>query len=677
MKILIVKVALPVPLRKLFDYQWPSEFGMLPTPCKGIRVQVPFGNRTLVGFVVEIIDQSKIPLTQLKSIAVVLDSKPLLPQTLMTLLEWISHYYHYPFGEVLSLAFPSQLRRVKSSTPVRKKLRRVSTSDVIVEHEGPIDVPTLNIEQKKAFETVQQSWNIFSVFLLEGVTGSGKTEVYLRLMESILKQNKQVLFLVPEISLTPQIVTRLQERFHQKIAVFHSGLTEKARSTSWELARQGLVNIIVGTRSVLFTPMPSLGLIILDEEHDQSFKQQTGLQYHARDVCIMRARLESIPIVLGSATPSLESLWNTKHKKHYTKLVLSQRAGHASLPTIQLLDLRRQKILSGLSETLLKIIEKHLNAGNQVLLFLNRRGFSPLYLCHICGQIVMCPNCASPLRFHYTPVKSLKCHYCSYIQAIPKQCDHCGHQELFPLGQGTQKIEQVLQELFPDIPQIRIDADSTRGKNNLKQLLEKTLSGIPAILIGTQILAKGHHFPNVTLAAILEIDGGLFRTHFRALEQTAQLIMQVAGRAGRDVQKPGEVIVQTYHPEHSFFQQLLNKGYQGFSLWELRERKQAHWPPFTYLAILHAEARHQDFSLKALAKIKEKMMSVSKHHLSILGPVLSTLVKKAGYYRAHLLFQSSQRAPLQKFLDELLLQFTSLQKEPVRWILEIDPLEVD
>jgi primosomal protein N' (replication factor Y) len=666
----ILKVALPLPLYRLFDY--------LPLPKQpieeywvGMRVQVPFGQRQMVGFVVEIVNTTHIATHSLKSITASLDNKPILTDTLFKLLKWVSDYYHSPLGETLMTALPAVLRRNKP--PKKLKTTPLTSHDLIqdafLEEKA---IPQLTEEQGYAVQYIQKNTHQFKVFLLEGVTGSGKTEVYLRLIQSMLDIGKQVLLLVPEINLTPQMLSRIQSRFPKDtIALFHSGLTDSRRFENWKWVQSAQAKIMIGTRSAVFAPFPSLGLIILDEEHDGSFKQQSGLQYHARDVAIMRAHLENIPILLGSATPSLETLSNVK-KGRYHKLILSKRPGASTLPMISLMDVRNQRLTSGLSEALLHEIKSHLDRKEQVLLFLNRRGFAPVYLCHGCGWISHCLHCDSPLHLHRHPHR-LRCHYCDYAIAVPHLCPSCHQSQLFPLGHGTQKLEKILSEYFPSIQQIRIDADSTRGKNRLADVMSSIPIDKPAILIGTQMIAKGHHFPNVTLAAVVDGDAGLFGADFRSLEQAAQLITQVAGRAGR-ANKAGHVIIQTHYPHHPLLKELLELGYASFSQSALVERQQARWPPFSYLALLRTQARTQSSALAFLNKVKADLST--RCNVTILGPVPSLLARRSGYYRAQLLFQSSHRPALHKALDCLVEYLENSPKKSVRWSLDVDPLEV-
>lgn len=666
----IVRVAIPVPLYRLFDYQPPAHESHHPIQLlKGTRVQVPFGRRDMIGFVMSVDQVIDLPSYPLKQIKAVLDEKPLLSIAVMQLLEWMSHYYCHPIGEVFSLAFPGILRR--NQLIHYKTIRKAAESSV---NQPQARIPVLSQAQQNAFEKIQSHFDHFFVFLLQGVTGSGKTEVYFQLIQKILSQNKQVLLLVPEISLTPQMINRLKKRFSQtKLAIFHSHLSDRQRLDNWELARMGQAQIVVGTRSAIFTPLFSPGMIILDEEHDRSFKQQQGgVHYHARDVAIMRAQFESIPIILGSATPSLESLENARQGR-YQQLTLSDRINSVGLPSMHIMDVRSHTLISGLSKELLNIMRQHLTRKEQVLLFVNRRGFAPLYLCHDCGWVMMCMHCDSPLRFHQRPTR-LRCHHCQYSIKASTTCPKCQQDQLFALGYGTQKIEKALNEYFADINTIRIDSDTTRGKDKLSHLLENIHPNEPAILIGTQILAKGHHFPNVTLSVIVDGDAGLFGSDFRSLEQAAQLIIQVAGRAGR-ADKVGQVMIQTHHPSHPLLNQLVTKGYDQFSQLALQERKAAGWPPFSYLALLRVDSRVKETAFEFLNQVK-RQRCVMHPEVMVLGPITALLTKRAGYYRAQLLFQSNKRQFLHQVLKKLTHYLESEPKRAIRYSLEVDPLEI-
>jgi len=666
----ILKIALPVPINHYFDYLAPTNWDTRALK-KGLRVLVPFGKQQKIGFLVEVSKTSTLPSSQLKTALAVLDKEPLLPDSLLHLLEWTSRYYHYPFGEVFANALPSPLRK-------RKESDHLTNSDITpigTSHDNTLSKPTiaLNLQQQAAVDTVTQSLGIFKPFLLHGVTGSGKTEVYLEVIAAVLHRKEQALVLVPEIGLTPQMLARFQNRFSIPLVLFHSGLTDKQRLRHWYLAKTGVASIIMGTRSALFTPLLHPGLIIIDEEHDSSFKQQKGLRYHARDLALMRAKLENIPIILGSATASLESLANAKQQRYHF-LSLPNRAGKAIQPQLRFIDLRHQKLNQGFSPLLLHSMEQHLKNQGQVLLFLNRRGFAPLTICHACGWTADCPHCDQKMTFHKAPAH-LQCHYCAYRCPLASHCPACQAPKLVVVGQGTQRLEATLKKYFPAVGIVRIDRDNTQRKGSLERLLKKIHRGESQILIGTQMLAKGHHFPNVTLVGVLETDAGLFSADFRALERTGQLVMQVAGRAGR-ADKPGEVLIQTHHPQHPLLMHLINEGYLSFSEQLLLERQSSMLPPYTHLALVLAEAKSATYPLDFLNEIKH-LAKALRTNVAVLGPVPALSPRRAGYYRAQLLFQASKRHDLHNLLQALLKCSPNLSsRRRVRWSLDVDPLEI-
>ena len=657
-----LRIALPTPLRRLFDYLPPQG---IDSKCliPGMRIRVPFQSRTLVGILIAVSPTSSVPYGKLKAALEVLDEQTLFPDDIFKLCQWAADYYHYSFGEVLASALPTLLRKGKPVTTKNKSIAMIESKDV---------PPELNAAQQHAVTAISVAKETFRVFLLDGVTGSGKTEVYLRSMEQMLNANKQVLVLVPEISLTPQTIERFRARFHLPIVALHSNLSEQERLRAWIAARTGVASIVIGTRSAIFTPFARLGLIIVDEEHDASFKQQDRFRYHARDLAIMRARLNQIPIVLGSATPSLESLLNVKRSR-YDYLSLPLRAGGATLPQYHILDLRHARVEDGLSVSLLKTMREHLEQGNQVLLFLNRRGYAPVLYCTQCHFIAGCKRCDARMVYHRTPPR-LQCHHCDARGSIPTICAQCGEATLHPIGLGTQRLEQMLSQHFPDVPIIRVDRDNTRRKDAMQNLLAQIHSQEKAILLGTQMLAKGHHFPHVTLVGIVDADSGLFSADFRAAEQMGQLLLQVAGRAGR-AEKPGTVVIQTRHPDHPLLQTLLHQGYQHFSEKLLTERQQALLPPFSYFAMFRAEAHAEQSAKHFLTTIKE--MCVATESITLFGPLPALIAKRKGLHCQHLLIKADGRGVLQQFLKTVLQQIERLPtSQPVKWILDVDPLEV-
>lgn len=656
----ILKVAIDTPLYQALDYRLSDDFLVLP----GSRVLVPFRNKEVVGVALELIAVSQISNAKLKDVIRIIDEEPLFSPELLQLCQWAADYYHYPIGEVLAHALPALLRQGKPAELGKKRYWKGGQTLAPLE---------LNSAQQQAVNAILENPKQFQVFLLNGVTGSGKTEVYLHAITHFLQQGKQVLVLVPEIGLTPQTIERFRERFAVPVAGLHSGLTNKERLYAWLTARSGEAKIIIGTRSAIFTPFKDLGCIIIDEEHDLSFKQQEGFRYHARDLAIMRAHFQKIPIVLGSATPSLEVLHKVNQGR-YQQLLLSERAGVAILPTFQIVDVRNTYLEEGLSPTLLKAMKEHLDRGEQVMLFLNRRGFAPVYMCHQCGWTAICKRCDARLTVHFSPER-LHCHHCDSRYPLFTKCGDCKANGVQVIGLGTERLEQALQKHFPQSAIARIDRDNTQRKGEMQRLLDGIQKGDFQILIGTQMLAKGHHFPNVTLVAIVDTDAGFFSTDFRAIEKMGQLILQVAGRAGR-VEKPGTVIIQTHHPEHPLLLQLLREEYLHFAKTLLAEREQALLPPFAYMALFRAEAHQLAHATEFLAQIKSVSHALSQN-LQILGPIPAPLARRSGRYRVQLLLQAKQRPVLQQHLSRLLPEVTKLpNKSKVRFSLDIDPLEM-
>ena len=726
----IVRVALAVPLPRFFDYLYAPDL----TPIVGGRVLVPFGSQKRVGIVVDLPASSDVAKEKLKPIIDVLDAESLFNSTTWDWLAWSANYYRAALGDVLFQALPVKLRNGESAVKndrtfwritdlgkqalesgelkrAKKQIEALSllltqdlekgnneissaiwsalkgkdyVEEIIVPTEQKSwqqalgDNPlvnldnrlTLNKQQALAFSQLlfQEGFN---VWLLEGVTGSGKTEIYLQYIEEVLKKGKQVLVLVPEIGLTPQTVRRFQARFNVEIDVLHSNLNDTQRLNVWERARTGQSAIVIGTRSALFTQFSDLGLIILDEEHDGSFKQQDGWRYHARDLGIVLAQKLNIPILLGSATPSLESVNNVQNGK-YHHLVLSKRAGNATALRQFVIDLKHQRIQNGLSEPLLKRMQEHLEKGNQVLLFLNRRGFAPVLLCHECGWIDECHHCEKPYTYHQHQ-RVLRCHHCGAQKTVPMQCGHCGSTHLVTTGLGTEQLEETLKARFPQYNIARIDRDSTARKGKLEGYLEDIQQGKSQILIGTQMLAKGHHFPNVTLVALVNVDNALFSLDFRAEERLAQLYVQVAGRSGR-AEKQGEVVLQTHYPDHPLLTTLLEKGYQAFAEETLKLRHNMGLPPFSFQALFKAQCRHSEEAENALSQLASFFYEQKIEGLQVLGPIPAPFSKKAGQYRWQLLLQHASRKQLQAALSRYSPEL--IKSSQVRLILDVDPLDL-
>ncbi|KEY91242.1 primosomal protein N' [Candidatus Photodesmus blepharus] len=730
----IARIVLPIPLDKQFDYLIPAHL----SPILGGRVSVPFGKQVLVGIVVQLLNESTCSRKQLKPISQVLDANSLWPEKLYSLLSWCSEFYHCSLGETLHSALPSMLRKgkpAKFSKFIEWKLthmgrrqltkgfgRAVKQAKVMkmlesgtvthqdfldeqvnmivlrtLENKGwikkscfskptfssfsnsietDVDKPSLNQEQKLAIATVNCN-SEFGCYLLEGVTGSGKTEVYLNLIKTVLEKGRQALILVPEISLTLQTIYRFKKRFNVHVEVIHSGLTDSERLNAWLSARDNISRIVIGTRSALMTPFLNLGIIIVDEEHDMSYKQKDSLRYHARDVAVMRASKEKIPVILGSATPALETLYNALSGK-YHHLTLSQRAGNAVSTKNKIVDVKGLYLKGGLSEPLIIEMRKHLTAKNQVMLFLNRRGFSPVLMCRECGWVAECQRCDAYCTFHQHS-NEMRCHHCGSQRSVVHQCEDCGTEGLMRVGVGTERLEEQLAQLFPEYKVIRIDRDSMRRKGSFRHALELIQNGEYKILIGTQMLAKGHHFPNVTLVALLDIDSSLYSSDFRASERLAQLFIQVAGRAGRS-SKLGEVILQTHHPEHNLLQVLLNKSYRHFADSALRERKLAMLPPYTFLSLFRAESNSAELVENFMHEVKcilESHLLFDDTSCMILGPNPAPLARRAGKLRWQLLLRTQTRSLMKKILISSRLMISSLPTaRKVRWSLDVEPQDL-
>ncbi|MDX2423890.1 MAG: primosomal protein N' [Amphritea sp.] len=729
-----LRLAIPSPLRRLFDYLPPQDCETAALQ-PGVRVKVPFGRREVTGVLIEISETTEVPLNKLKPAIAILDKAPPMPETILKLARWAGNYYQHPLGDALSQALPVLLRKGEPCEYTHQHLwRATADADIsqlgktaarqrellllLMEHpngisEGAIrteggqtgllkklldkclaesfihkpnhtehnDQPlheaplTLNAEQQQAVQQITATEG-FKTYLLQGVTGSGKTEVYLQAIEHYIRQGKQALILVPEIGLTPQTVARFKARFNLPVVVLHSNLTDNQRLDVWLQAREGVARIIIGTRSAIFTPLRNPGVIFIDEEHDTSFKQQEGFRYNARDLAVMRGHFEQIPVVLGTATPAIESLYNAKQGR-YQWLKLNKRAGDALPPKFELLDIRQLPLQDGLSQPLIQQIKAHLQQGTQVLIFLNRRGFAPTLMCHDCGWLADCRRCDAHMTLHRKPFH-LHCHHCDSQRPVPTVCDNCGSTDLKPVGAGTERTEELLQTLFPDYPVIRVDRDTTQRKNAMQHIMDRVHQGHPCILIGTQMLAKGHHFPKVTLVAILNADSGLFSADFRGMERTAQLILQVAGRAGR-ADHPGKVVMQTHHADHPIIMSLVTEGYQAFAEQELNQRVSAQLPPSIYCAMFRAEANHQGQAERFLGRLRQLLADdiLQPQGIQWLGPLPSPMEKRAGQYRAQLVLQSHDRKALHQQLHNIICQVDSdPEARKVRWSIDVDPVDM-
>ncbi|WP_374253752.1 primosomal protein N' [Acinetobacter brisouii] len=727
-----IRVAIPVHLYDCFDYTLSAE--QYQQAEMGARVAVPFGARHCIGIIVEKLaaDEPLDPRFELKAIHALLDQHSLLDANHLKLLHWAALYYHFPIGEVLPVAFPTLLRQGKPYDILAKiwvltdphvevrfknahrqqeaykilKLKPHGTPQHILNASGienktlealaqkgiaraeyqhqeiknePVQLAQLplkaNADQSKAIQTILKAQDHFQAFLLDGITGSGKTEVYLQVMHEVLKKGKQVLVLVPEIGLTPQTIHRFQSRFHGHTVMLHSGLSDAQRLQAWQQAQIGHAAIILGTRSAIFTPLPNLGLIILDEEHDLSFKQQEGFRYHTREVALYRAHLQHCPIILGSATPSMESYALVEQGK-LTHLQLNQRAGHALLPQMHVIDLKIAQKQHGLSQQLIQQIRQRLEKKQQVLIFLNRRGYAPVLICEQCAWQANCPHCDAHFTLHTKPYQHLHCHHCGLVQRLPERCPACNHDSLKPIGMGTVKIEEALQELFPEYPVLRVDRDSTSRVGSWQKLYDQIQQNQPLILLGTQMLAKGHHFPYVSLVALLDIDAGLLSVDFRATERTAQLIIQVAGRAGRGEHK-GDVLIQTLRPEHPLFHMLLEKDYRYFAQHTLKERKLAQFPPYRYSMLVRSQARNATDNQAFLQQIANQLRSASGNEIEIWGPIPAPMERKAGRNQAHLLLLATDRARLHMYVRSWWAEVMQQQPKNIRVSIDVDPQELN
>lgn len=733
----IYQVAVPSPLRRCFDYLPPGELSI--RLAKGVRVLVPFGRRQVVGVITGSASNSELPASKLKAIVSVIDNEPLLPKSMLKLLDWAAEYYQHPIGDVYSTAWPAKLRALQkpnkynvawtisknasallensfgkahrqqalfefiaannpaSTTAVKEagfnsSLLRQLQEKKLIEATQQSDSParpfssttveqvsdlTLNSEQQHAVQTINDSDNAYRCFLIDGITGSGKTEVYMQVMAKQLQQGRQCLVLVPEIGLTPQTITRFEQRFTCPVVALHSGLNDSERLHAWQQSRRGEAGIVLGTRSAIFTPLLNPGIIIIDEEHDSSFKQQEGFRYSARDLAVIRGREEKIPVLLGSATPSLESLANCKNKK-FECLPLTKRAGRAVPATLQLVDSSEQALLHGFTSFTLDSIAEHLQQLGQVLVFINRRGFAPVVSCETCGWTAECESCETQFTVHSNP-PGLRCHHCGAAQRVPSVCPHCQTRNLSTTGIGTQQVEGFLSKSFPATPVIRIDRDSTRRKNSLDEKLGLIQKGEPCLLIGTQMIAKGHHFPAISLVVILDADSGLFSADFRGLEHMAQTIVQVAGRSGRE-KRQGAVIIQSRHVSHEAVVKLSSLPYRDYAEYLLTMRKEAAMPPYANLALIRAESPAFAAGMKLLTTVsKQGKQLIRDKGLDVesLGPLPAPMEKRAGRYRLQLILKASSRAQLHQLLALLVSKIEAIRVDSkTRWSIDIDPQDL-
>ena len=659
----VVRVALDVPLDTLFDYLLPESL----TVQSGDRVAVPFGTRQRFGLAIEIAASTEVPEGKLKEVARVLDGVPRLPPDWLDFVRFLAGYYQRPFGETAVGALPPRLRSLK---PLPKKILAASPPTAGAATFCPTHPPT--DAQVQAVEKIAAALGSFRPFLLHGVTGSGKTEVYLRLIAQTLARDSQALVLVPEISLTPQLEARIRAAFPETlIAVMHSGLEDVARTSAWLACARGEAGIILGTRLAVLAPMPRLGLVVVDEEHDTSFKQQEGLRYSARDAAVALAQRARCPVILGTATPSLES-WQNALSGRYERIDLPERAVRgARLPQVRAVDLRAETLEHGLARSSIEAIRGRLARAEQSLVFINRRGYAPVLSCDACGWAAGCARCTARLVLHAAD-RCLRCHHCGAEHGVPRHCPTCGNADLRPIGRGTQRIEESIQRLFPGARVVRIDRDVARKRAALSQTLEEVRRGEGDILVGTQLLAKGHDFPRLTLVCVLEADNALFSTDYRATERLFSTLVQVAGRAGRR-EEPGEVRVQTRYPLHPLFAALARHDYAGFAAALLAERQAGGFPPFVFEIALRAEAKKLDSALEFLREAKSLAGNASR--VSAYDAVPLVVTRKAGLERAQLIAQSESRPALQRYAARLREASQSLGSRQVRWHLDVDPIE--
>ena len=720
----IVRVALPVPLPRCFDY---TADNIAPGDL-GRCVRVPFGRGEKTGLIVALPDAADLPVERLKPVIAIQREAPALPADWLALVEFTARYYQHPLGEVVAMALPPRLRRAdavagaeadpllelspagrqaladsKRESRALALLRSLdadgpSRRQLLRDHHGPAvsdalkrgwitpgsaadpaqmaGAPTLTDEQQAAVASLSEGFGRFQPFLLFGVTGSGKTEVYLRLVQQVIAGGGQALILVPEIALTPQLEGRVAGRFPAaRVVSLHSALAEGARSQGFVQAMEGRADIVLGTRLSVFTPLPRLGLIVVDEEHDASYKQHEGVRYSARDLAIWRARQRSVPIVLGSATPSLES-WHAAETGRYKRVELASRAVAATLPKVRPVDVRREKLQHGLSEHLLRAVEARLQKGEQSLIFLNRRGYAPVLSCPSCGWVSRCPHCTANMVLHLAD-RRLRCHHCSCEATIPLACPDCGDQDIQPFGRGTQRLEETLAERFPTARVLRVDRDAARTRSQWDALLEQIGNGEADILVGTQMMAKGHDFPKLTFVGVLNADSSLFAADFRAPERLFQQLMQVGGRAGRG-ELPGEVMVQTQYPDHPIYQCLARHDFQRYAALQLEERKQARFPPFAANALLCATADEVGTALDWLKAARAEALPYAQAFgVMVFDPVPMRMVRLARRERAQLLVEAPARPALQGFLSAWSERLWALKPpRALRWHLDVDPAEV-
>jgi len=662
-------VALDVPLARLFDYAVPEDMQVV----AGDRVIVPFGARQRLGVVIEVDAASALPASRLKTLAGIRDDAPRLTPEWLELMRFLAGYYQRPLGETVIASLPPRLRSVK---PLPKK-SLLPQEALPAMRFVPNHVPSES--QRLAIDRITAALGGFTAFLLHGVTGSGKTEVYLHAIAKVLERGAQAIVLVPEISLTPQLEARFRDAFPAtRVALLHSALEDVARTSAWLDAARGDAGIVLGTRLAVLAPLPRLALVVVDEEHDTSFKQQEGLRYSARDAAVYRAKLAGCPVVLGTATPSLET-WHNWQARRYERLELPERAAAgARMPTVRTVDLKLETPEQGFSRRILEGIKERLARGEQSLMFINRRGYAPVLACEACGWSAGCTRCTARLVVH-NPMStkgsgSLRCHHCGAEEALPRACPTCGNVDLKPVGRGTQRVEETLAARFPEARIVRIDRDSARRRGELSRTLESIQRGEADILVGTQLLAKGHDFPGLTLVGVLNADNALLSTDYRAPERLFAVLAQVAGRAGRREQ-PGEVIIQTRYPGHPLFAALARHDFAGFAETQLADRRSAGFPPFVFEAALRAEAKKLEAAMRFLREAAAAV--ATPEEVRVYDPVAHVITRRADFERAQLLMQSASRGALQQYLAALSEHLFLDSPRHIRWHLDVDPIEFD
>jgi primosomal protein N' (replication factor Y) len=726
----VICIAVPIPIYGYFDYL-PAENTCIEDYSPGMRVLVKFGHRELVGIVIQHQTNSETPTSKLKAITHLFDEMTALPLNILHLLQWCATYYCHPLGDCIHTALPSALRQKKRLTEIKvikwsrttkiyegrnnatkqkailktveeqtegiwqdslKTLGYTTAQLSTLEKAGyltsqafdPLSATaeqnatpstiTLNDAQQQIVQSASKNLGHFHVSLLQGVTGSGKTEIYIDIVRKVLIKDQQALILIPEINLTPQTLRRFQTQLATPIGFIHSGMSSREKLTTWSLAKQGSAKVIIGTRSAIFTPFKKLGLIIVDEEHDTSYKQMDGFKYSARDLAVKRAQLEACKVILGSATPSLESVYNAQQHK-YEWLILNKRAGEGQVPEISLIDIRSRPLQNGCSQPLLDQIKIEIENNNQVIIFQNRRGFSPTLLCDACGWIAHCKHCDARLTIHSNP-PHLLCHHCNFKQAITQKCESCNSTHLSPLGTGTERIEFGLAQHFPTTKVIRFDRDTIKKQSHMEQLIDEVNLGKPCLLVGTQMLAKGHDFHNVTLVAVIDADASFFSADFRAVERSAQLLLQVAGRSGRG-KKKGRVLIQTKLPEHPLFESVIKSDYKTLSENELEDRTVCELPPFSKMLSIRADAKKQADSLQALHSINSELFKSIPNNsgIEISGPLEASMARKSDTYRSYLHIFTTDFALRASILKQLPQLLSARHKGNTKVTIDVDPTD--